>query len=130
MKLLFDQNLSFKLCQALAELFPGSSQVRLLGMAEVDDTIVWQHAKANVFALATEDSDFADMAALYGYAQSHLASLWQPARTTPLKNFSATTRKPSPPSIRTPPPAGSKSSDSFFHSRLLGLPAFPSSAFR
>ena len=37
MKLLFDQNLSFKLCQALADLFPGSSQVRLLGLAEADD---------------------------------------------------------------------------------------------
>ena len=52
MKLLFDQNLSFKLCQALADLFPGSSQV--------------QRAKANAFALVTQDSDFADMAALYG----------------------------------------------------------------
>ena len=38
MKLLFDQNLSFKLCQALADLFPGSSQVRLLGLAEADDS--------------------------------------------------------------------------------------------
>ena len=28
MKLLFDQNLSFKLSQALADRFPGSSQVR------------------------------------------------------------------------------------------------------
>jgi predicted nuclease of predicted toxin-antitoxin system len=34
MKLLFDQNPSFKLCQALTDLFPGSSQVRLLGLAE------------------------------------------------------------------------------------------------
>ena len=66
MKLLFDQNLSFKLCPALADLFPGSSQVRLLGLAEADDTAVWQHAKANAFVLVTQDSDFADMAALYG----------------------------------------------------------------
>ena len=29
MKLLFDQNLSFKLCRALADLFPGSDQARL-----------------------------------------------------------------------------------------------------
>ena len=66
MKLLFDQNLSFKLCQALADLFPGSSQVRLLGLAEADDSAVWQHAKANAFVLVTQDSDFADMASLYG----------------------------------------------------------------
>ena len=46
MKLLFDQNLSFKLCQQLADLFPESGQVRLLGLSEADDRAVWQHAKA------------------------------------------------------------------------------------
>jgi predicted nuclease of predicted toxin-antitoxin system len=66
MKLLFDQNLSFKLCQALADLFPGSSQVRLLGLAEADDTVVWQYAKTNAFVLVSQDSDSADMAAFYG----------------------------------------------------------------
>ena len=65
MKLLFDQNLSFKLCQALADLFPGSSQVRLLGLWEADDRIVWQHAKTNAFVLVTQDSYFADTATLY-----------------------------------------------------------------
>ena len=66
MKLLFDQNLSFKLCQALADLFPGSAQARLLGMAEADDRALWQHARTNGFVLVTQDADFADMAALYG----------------------------------------------------------------
>jgi predicted nuclease of predicted toxin-antitoxin system len=66
MKLLFDQNLSFKLCPALADLFPGSAQVRLLGLAEADDRALWQHAKVNGLTLVTQDSDFADMAALYG----------------------------------------------------------------
>ncbi len=66
MKLLFDQNLSFRLCHALADLFPGSSQVRLLGLTEADDRALWQHAKANAFMLVTQDSDFAEMVALYG----------------------------------------------------------------
>lgn len=66
MKLLFDQNLSFKLCARLEDLFPGSSQVRLLGLAEADDRVLWQHAKANGFILVSQDSDFADMAGLYG----------------------------------------------------------------
>src|SRR3989304_2273414 len=66
MKLLFDQNLSFKLCARLEDLFPGSSQVRLLGLAEADDRVLWQHAKANDFILVSQDSDFADMAGLYG----------------------------------------------------------------
>ena len=66
MKLLFDQNLSFKLCQLLTDVFPGSSQARLVGLAEADDRAVWRHAQANGFVLVTQDSDFADMAALYG----------------------------------------------------------------
>src|ERR1035437_4720353 len=66
MNLLFDQTLSFKLCQALADLFPGSSQVRLLGLAEADDSALWQHAKPNAFSIATQHSDFADMADLRG----------------------------------------------------------------
>src|SRR5258708_20024372 len=66
MKLLFDQNLSFKLCSLLADLFPESSQVRLLGLGEADDGVIWQHAKANGFHLVTQDADFAEMAVLYG----------------------------------------------------------------
>ena len=46
MKLLFDQNLSFKLCQLLADLFPGSNQVRLLGMSEADDRAIWEYANS------------------------------------------------------------------------------------
>lgn len=66
MKLLFDQNLSFKLCQQLSEVFPGSSQVRLLGLAEAEDKVVWEHARQNGFGIVTQDADFAEMAALRG----------------------------------------------------------------
>jgi predicted nuclease of predicted toxin-antitoxin system len=37
MKLLFDQNLSFKLCRQLADAFPDSAQVCLAGLAEAED---------------------------------------------------------------------------------------------
>jgi predicted nuclease of predicted toxin-antitoxin system len=66
MKLLFDENLSFKLCRKLDDLFSGSSQVRLLGLERADDRAVWDYAKANGFALVTLDADFVDMAALLG----------------------------------------------------------------
>lgn len=66
MKLLFDQNLSFKLVQSVADAFPESSQVGLLGLAEADDRDVWNHAKANGFAIVSQDADFAEMAALFG----------------------------------------------------------------
>ncbi len=35
MKLLFDQNLSFKLSRLLADAFPESNQIRLLGMEQL-----------------------------------------------------------------------------------------------
>jgi len=66
MKLLFDQNLSFKLCQQLSDLFPQSSQVRLLKLDRADDRAVWEFAKANGYTLVSFDSDFADLAALLG----------------------------------------------------------------
>jgi predicted nuclease of predicted toxin-antitoxin system len=66
MKLLFDQNLSYKLCDRLADLFPDSSQVRLAGLDAADDRAIWELAKANGFTIVSQDADFADMAALYG----------------------------------------------------------------
>jgi hypothetical protein len=46
MKLLFDENLSFKLCARLSDLFPGSRQVQLVGLAEADDAAIWRYAGA------------------------------------------------------------------------------------
>lgn len=66
MKLLFDQNLSSKLCQLLSDVFPESSQVRLVGMAESNDKLIWEYARANDFIIVSQDVDFADMATLYG----------------------------------------------------------------
>jgi predicted nuclease of predicted toxin-antitoxin system len=64
MKLLFDQNLSFKLCPNLADLFPESNHVRLLGLSEAGDRALWDYARANGFAIVSQDADFAEMAAL------------------------------------------------------------------
>jgi predicted nuclease of predicted toxin-antitoxin system len=66
MKLLFDQNLSFKLCERLAKLFPGSSQVRLVGLAEATDRKIWDYPGRNGFVLVSLDVDFADRATLLG----------------------------------------------------------------
>jgi predicted nuclease of predicted toxin-antitoxin system len=66
MKLLFDQNLSFKLCQLVADLFPESSHVRLLRLSEVSDRILWEYAKANGYAIVSQDVDLAEMATLLG----------------------------------------------------------------
>ena len=66
MKLLFDENLSFRLCRQLSDVFPGSSQVRLAGLERADDMAVWAYAKANDFTIATLDADFLDLAQIFG----------------------------------------------------------------
>jgi predicted nuclease of predicted toxin-antitoxin system len=64
MKLLFDQNLSFRLCRDVDDLFPESSHVRLLGLSETTDRALWDYAKLHGFAIVSQDADFAEMAAL------------------------------------------------------------------
>jgi predicted nuclease of predicted toxin-antitoxin system len=66
MKLLFDQNLSYKLCDRFADVFPGSEQVRRLGLDVADDRTIWQYAMTNGFAIVSHDVDFADLAAVLG----------------------------------------------------------------
>lgn len=66
MKLLFDQNLSFKLVARLADVFPGSDQVRCLRLDTADDRSIWQFAKSNGFTIVSQDSDFAELASLFG----------------------------------------------------------------
>lgn len=64
MKLLFDQNLSFRLCQEIADIFPGSNHVRIIGLDEADDLSIWNYAKTNGFTIVSQDADFAEMAAM------------------------------------------------------------------
>ncbi len=66
MKLLFEQNLSFKLCTRLADVFLDSSQARLLGLDQADDRTLW-HAQVTGFTLVMHDTDFAERATLHGF---------------------------------------------------------------
>ncbi len=66
MKLLFDQNLSRKLVNRLADIFPGSSHVQVHKLAEKTDTEIWEFAKENGFCIVTQDADFAERSRLYG----------------------------------------------------------------
>ena len=62
MELLFDHNLSHKLVPRLADIFPESTQTRLLNLGNAPDLLIWQHAKNNQFVVVTLDKDFADLA--------------------------------------------------------------------
>lgn len=59
MKLLFDANLSPKLVERLAELFPGSLHVFQTGLARfTSDEATWEYARLHDFTIVTADSDF------------------------------------------------------------------------
>jgi predicted nuclease of predicted toxin-antitoxin system len=67
MRLLFDQNLSYKLCSLLADLFPESQQVRMLGLHEADDWVIWKYCEKLRFAIVTQDVDFVNLSLLHGH---------------------------------------------------------------
>lgn len=67
MKLLFDQNLSWRLPLHLAELYPDSRHIRDFGLKGSQDLGIWEHAKSNDFAIVTKDKDFQQRSWLQGH---------------------------------------------------------------
>lgn len=67
MKLLFDENLSPRLVQTLADVFPGSAHVHRIGLGSEADSVVWEYARTNRFIIVSKDSDFHERSVLQGY---------------------------------------------------------------
>lgn len=67
MKLLLDQNLSFRLVDKLSEDFPGTKQIRSLGLDNSSDREIWEFAKNNNFTILTFDADFYDFSVVWGH---------------------------------------------------------------
>jgi predicted nuclease of predicted toxin-antitoxin system len=67
LKLLLDQNLSFRLLEKLEPVYPGSTQVKVVNLDQADDLSVWRYAKDNGFTIVTKDSDFHEFSLIYGY---------------------------------------------------------------
>ena len=65
--LLFDQNISFRIIKEILPVFPGSKQIREVGLEGKQDREVWGWAKTNGFTLVSFDSDFADLSLLFGF---------------------------------------------------------------
>ena len=66
MRLLFDQNLSPKLVTRLADLFPGSEHVDVLGLGAAPDEQVWEYAKANGLTVVSKDEDYSHLSVVRG----------------------------------------------------------------
>jgi predicted nuclease of predicted toxin-antitoxin system len=67
MKLLFDENLSFKLRAKMQDAFPGSKHVCDLGLEQANDIEIWEFSKRENFVIVTKDADFNDLSVMLGY---------------------------------------------------------------
>ncbi|MEM9273825.1 MAG: DUF5615 family PIN-like protein [Cyanobacteria bacterium P01_F01_bin.143] len=67
MKLLFDQNLSPRLVNRLADLYPNSNHLYNLGLDTKEDFAVWQYALDNNFIVVTKDADFSELISVRGF---------------------------------------------------------------
>ena len=70
MKLLLDENLSDRIISRLADLFPGSTHIKAVGLREVDDFVVWEWAKQHGFKIVSKDTALSSK----GYC------VWPPAK--------------------------------------------------
>ena len=67
MKLLFDQNISFRILKKLSDSFFDSSHVKPEGLINASDLEIWEYAKHNEFTIVSQDSDFNDINLIEGF---------------------------------------------------------------
>ncbi|NUO81216.1 DUF5615 family PIN-like protein [candidate division KSB1 bacterium] len=67
MKLLFDQHLSPRLVERLADLYPNSIHIETIGLGKADDKKIWDHAWQGQYLIVTKDADFSDLGTILGF---------------------------------------------------------------
>lgn len=67
MKLLFDQNISFRILKKISDSFSDSSHVKTEGLINASDLEIWEYAKLNKFTIVSQDSDFNDINLIKGF---------------------------------------------------------------
>ena len=66
MKLLIDQNISFRITKDLSDTFNGFQHILDCGLLNCEDPDIWLYAKKHNFSIVTYDSDFYDISLLWG----------------------------------------------------------------
>ena len=67
MKYLFDQNISHRILKMIPEKYSDSTTVKNENLVNATDREIWEFAKSNDFVIVTQDSDFNDLNALFGF---------------------------------------------------------------
>jgi predicted nuclease of predicted toxin-antitoxin system len=84
MKLLLDQNISYKLIKPLLQLYEDVVQISRLGMGQTSDSMVWQYALTHEYTIVTYDAYFPERNALTGYP---IKVLWLKCEDTSTENI-------------------------------------------
>jgi predicted nuclease of predicted toxin-antitoxin system len=67
MKLLLDQNLSYRLVKKLTPYFTVCTHVSDCGLVDAEDVAIWNYARVNDYTIVTFDADFFDMSVMNGH---------------------------------------------------------------
>jgi predicted nuclease of predicted toxin-antitoxin system len=66
MKLLFDQNISYRVVTKLNNCFPGCKHISQVGLLGCEDSEIWMFARTHEYIIVTFDSDFYDISLING----------------------------------------------------------------
>jgi predicted nuclease of predicted toxin-antitoxin system len=66
MRLLFDQNISYRIVSKLSDCYPVCKHIRELGLIDVEDVDIWDFARKNGYTIVTFDADFYDIGLING----------------------------------------------------------------
>lgn len=67
MKILFDQNISFRITKKIIEHFPDCKHVSDCGLRNAEDSDIWDYAGRNHYSIVTFDADFYDISLINGH---------------------------------------------------------------
>ena len=65
-KLLLDENLSYRLVAQLDSAFPGTRHIDSVGLHAQADGKIWEFARDNDFTIVSKDNDFRQLSFLHG----------------------------------------------------------------
>jgi len=66
MKLLFDQNISYRIVSKIIDKFPESKHVSQIGLNDLENIDIWQYTRKENYVIVTFDSDFYDISLING----------------------------------------------------------------
>jgi predicted nuclease of predicted toxin-antitoxin system len=67
MKLLFDENISFRIVKRITEFFPDSIHISSIRPKISSDRLIFEYAKKHAYTIVTFDEDFQEIQSILGF---------------------------------------------------------------